>query len=142
MKEIKILNKQNIQTFGTTLNDQSELSNWLELIGEAKGKPERWVLQDSESYDPSDILETEERIDQLTEEVTSWIKLKAEYTIEIEDITEQLNKESRIKELKKLLSESDFRMTTDYFKRMSLEDQTYWDETRESWRRELRSLGV
>jgi len=106
------------------------------------GKSERWILKDSESYDPSDVLETEDRTNEITGETSSWVKLKAEYTIEIEDITEQLNKESRIKELKKLLSESDFRMTTDYFKRMSLEDQTYWDETRESWRQELRSLGV
>jgi hypothetical protein len=58
-----------------------------------------------------------------------------------EELAER-NKQNRIEELKKLLSESDFRMTTDYFKRMSLEDQTYWDETRESWREEIRSLEV
>ena len=142
MKLVRIKNKQGIIVSDNNiptdldyfLNENISINTW--------GKPERWILKDSEPYEESDILETEERIDQLTEDVTTWVKLKSEYTIEIEDITDQLNKENRIKELKKLLSESDFRMTTDYFKRMSLEDQTYWDETRESWRQELRSLGV
>jgi hypothetical protein len=79
MIEIRIYNKQNIQTFGTILNDESQLSNWLELIGEAKGKPERWVLAKelmengnpeepehwmwhSEYYEDSDVLQTEIRI--------------------------------------------------------------------------------
>jgi hypothetical protein len=142
MKLVRIKNKQGIIVSDNNiptdldyfLNENISINTW--------GKPERWILKDSEPYEESDILETEERIDQLTEDVTTWVKLKSEYTIEIEDITDQLNKENRIKELKKLLSESDFRMTTDYFKRMSLENQTYWDETRESWRQELRSLGV
>lgn len=141
MKEIKIYNKNKIQTFGAILQED-KINSWLELLGEAKGKPERWILQNSEPYEPSNILQTEERISEITGESTSWVLLKAEYTIEIEDITEQLNKENRIIELKKLLSESDFRMTTDYYKRMTPEKQTYWDDIRESWRSELRSLGV
>jgi hypothetical protein len=141
MKKVKVINYKNNLTYGTESFNPEEWINDC-VTNNYWGKPERWVLKDSEPYEESDILETEERIDQLTEDVTTWVKLKAEYTIEIEDITEQLNKENRIKELKKLLSESDFRMTTDYFKRMSLENQTYWDETRESWRQELRSLGV
>ena len=48
----------------------------------------------------------------------------------------------RVTELRKLLSDSDFRMITDYYKRMTSEDQIYWDNTRESWRSELRSLGA
>lgn len=104
-------------------------------------EPEHWMWH-SEYYEDSDVLQTEERIDEITGESTTWVKLKADYTIEIEDITEQLNKEKRITELKKLLSDSDFRMTTDYYKRMSVEDQTYWEESRDSWRTELRNLGV
>ena len=46
----------------------------------------------------------------------------------------------RVEELRKLLTDSDFRMTFDYYKRMNSEDQTYWDTTRESWRSELRGL--
>lgn len=56
-----------------------------------------------------------------------------------EEILER-QKNNRIIELRKLLSDSDFRMTTDYYKRMTPEDQTYWDTTRESWRSELREL--
>lgn len=56
-----------------------------------------------------------------------------------EEILER-QKNNRIIELKKLLSDSDFRMTTDYYKRITTEDQTYWDTTRESWRSELREL--
>jgi hypothetical protein len=141
MKKVKVINHKTNQSYGTTLENPTDWINDC-ILNNYWGKPERWILKDSESYDPSDVLENEDRIDQLTGEISSWVKLKAEYTIEIEDITDQLNKENRIRELKKLLSESDFRMTTDYFKRMSLEDQTYWDETRESWRQELRSLGV
>jgi hypothetical protein len=141
MKKVKVINYKNNLTYGTESSNPEEWINDC-IKNNYWGKPERWILQNSELYEESDVLEIEEKINEITEEVTIWIKLKAEYTIEIEDITEQLNKENRVKELKKLLSESDFRMTTDYFKRMSLEDQTYWDETRESWRQELRSLGV
>lgn len=125
-------------------------ANWSWIVKEENeiiyhtnwGLPERWVLADSEPYEPSDVLQTEERISENTGESSSWVLLKAEYSIEIEDITERLNKENRIIELKKLLSESDFRMTTDYYKRMTPEKQTYWDDIRESWRSELRTLGV
>ena len=127
------------QTIYNILEDPTEWINDC-IVNNYWGKPERWVLADSELYEPSDILQTEERIDEITSESTSWVLLRADYTIEIEDITEQLNKENRIIELKKLLSDSDFRMTTDYYKRMTTEDQTYWDTTRESWRSELREL--
>lgn len=57
-----------------------------------------------------------------------------------EEELQEKNKQMRIAELRKLLADSDFRMTTDYYKRMTTEDQTYWDTTRESWRSELREL--
>lgn len=140
MKKVIIKNKNNPlveANWNYSVKNESEI-----IYNETWGKPERWILADSESYEPSDILQTEERISENTGESSSWVLLKAEYTIEIEDITEQLNKENRITELKKLLSESDFRMTTDYYKRMTPEKQTYWDDIRESWRQELRSLEV
>lgn len=58
-----------------------------------------------------------------------------------EEIAER-DKQNRIIELKKLLSDSDFRMTTDYYKSMTPENQTYWEKSRDSWRKELRDLGV
>jgi hypothetical protein len=79
MVQVKLLNKHNIEIFKTTLNDESELSNWLDLIGKAKGRPERWVLAKelmkngdpqepehwmwhSEHYEDSDVLQTEIRV--------------------------------------------------------------------------------
>lgn len=142
MKNITIKNKKDeIISPNNLYEDPTEFINFNISIN-AWGKPERWVLADSESYEPSDILQTEDRISEITGESSSWVLLKAEYTIQIEDITERLNKENRIIELKKLLSDSDFRMTTDYYKRMTVENQTYWDDIRESWRQELRSLEV
>ena len=142
MKSIKVFNnKYNRIVADNILNNINDFIEFNISIN-AWGKLERWVLADSEPYEPSDILQTEERISENTGESSSWVLLKAEYTIEIEDITEKLNKENRIIELKKLLSESDFRMTTDYYKRMTPEKQTYWDDIRESWRQELRSLEV
>ena len=142
MKNIKVYDKEN-----KLISDENKYENENDFINHIVstnyfGKPERWVLADSDPYDPSDILQTEERISENTGESSSWVLLRAEYTIEIEDITEKLNKDNRIIELKKLLSESDFRMTTDYYKRMTPEKQTYWDDIRESWRQELRSLEV
>lgn len=143
MKLLKIKNLKTNKSFDCKLEDDS-VKPYLdrkEPLGHF-GKPERWIIADSEYYEPSDVLKTEERISDNTGESTSWVLLKAEYTIEIEDITELLNKEKRITELRKLLSDSDFRMTTDYYKRMTPENQTYWEEIRDSWRTELRNLGV
>ena len=77
MKQVKIYNKQNIQIFGANLQE-NEIDSWLQIIGEAKGKSERWVLAKelmengnpeepehwmwhSEYYEESDVLQTEER---------------------------------------------------------------------------------
>lgn len=49
------------------------------------GKPERWIIEASEAYDTSDVLETETRED--ISGLKTWVKLKAEYTIEITDVT-------------------------------------------------------
>lgn len=139
MKKVIIKNPKNSlvePNWTWYVEDESQI-----IYNETWGKPERWVIENSEPYDLSDILQKEDRINEITGESISWILLKAEYTIEIEDITDQLNKQNRIIELKKLLADSDFRMTTDYYKRMNPQDQTYWEETRESWRSELRTLG-
>lgn len=57
------------------------------------GKPERWVLHKdepmAEAYDEADVLEEEIRPN-LDGSEQKWVKLKAEYTVEIEDITAQV----------------------------------------------------
>lgn len=56
-----------------------------------------------------------------------------------EEILER-NKQMRIVELRKLLSESDFRMTADYYDSMSSSEKSEWLSKRASWRNELRTL--
>ena len=102
MKEIKIFNKQNVQIFGANL-EESEIDSWLEIIGEAKGLPERWVqakelmengnpnepehwVWHSEHYEDSDVLQTEEKVNEVTGEKNTWVLLKAEYTVEVVDL--------------------------------------------------------
>lgn len=57
----------------------------------AWGKPERWVLHKdesmSEAYDEADVLE--EKIEEYDARSVKMVKLKAEYTIEIEDISKE-----------------------------------------------------
>ena len=131
MKNIKIFNKYNIQTFEANL-EESEIPSWLELIGDTKGKPERWILENSESYDQSDILETEERffntgvINQnedgtFTSEKTceTWVKLRADYTIEIIDLESDYDW---------LLSECHRKRVAEYPPITELGDALYWKE--------------
>jgi hypothetical protein len=61
------------------------------------GKPERWQLYKdepmAEAYDDADVLEEEIRPN-LDGSEQKWVKLKAEYTVEIEDITAQVAQEA------------------------------------------------
>lgn len=59
-----------------------------------------------------------------------------------QDKLNKLNNEKRIKELQTLLSDSDFRMSKDYFEQMSAQDQDKWTKQRKSWRDEIRSLNA
>ena len=52
-------------------------------------------------------------------------------------ILDKINTENKIAELKKLLSDSDFRMTQDYYSTMSNEQKLYWTNNRQSWREEI-----
>ena len=46
----------------------------------------------------------------------------------------------RVTELKKLLADSDFRVTHDYYESLSTTEKQHWVSSRASWRNELRSL--
>ena len=137
------------------IDEETKLLERIEECRHLYGKPERWILANSESYEPTDVLQTEERtfsytvqelnelghtVEVAKERSETWVLLRAEYTIEIEDITEALKNEARINELKQLLAESDYRMTTDYYAAMSVADQTKWTSDRAAWRTELRNL--
>lgn len=53
---------------------------------------------------------------------------------------QEKNKQTRIIELRNLLSDSDFRVAPDYFAELPQSEQTKWVSTRSAWRNELRTL--
>lgn len=88
------------------------------------GKPERWVPA-SEPHDPADVLETEQRevqpavpaqldeqgnvvVPEVLAVMQDWVKLRAEYTVEIEDITAQLEQEHINREALEYLASTDW----------------------------------
>jgi len=106
MKNIRIRDKQN--KIISDLNHYENENDFLDLIISTNyfGKSERWVLQNSEPYETSDILETEERkksytvseinelghtVEVIKEEIEVWVKLKADYSIEIIDLSQDYN---------------------------------------------------
>ena len=93
MKNIIIRNKAGVQTHGAQMEDPSAWIAQCEAVN-AWGKPERWQPEKNgdsfpsvPSYDPADVIDSEDRPDSITGELVHWVKLKAEYTIEITDIT-------------------------------------------------------
>lgn len=105
MKKVTIKNKADIVGWGAQMEDPTA---WIAecVTGNAWGKPERWVLHKdelgAEAYDDADVLE--EKTEEVTHSVVAgdgessalvtsqkWVKLKAEYTVEIEDITNEYN---------------------------------------------------
>jgi hypothetical protein len=91
MKKVTIKNKLGIAGWGAEMADPTA---WIAecVASNAWGKPEHWVLHKdepmAEDYDEADVLEEEMR-DTLDGVAQKWVKLKAEYTVEIEDITAQ-----------------------------------------------------
>ena len=74
------------------------------------GKPERWVLHKdepmAEAYDDADVLE--EKIEQVDGLDVKHVKLKAEYTVEIEDITAQVEQQRVNQEALAYLASTDW----------------------------------
>jgi hypothetical protein len=106
MIKYTIKNKQNIET-NSWLSDFSDASHYEPCFG----KPERWVLHKdepmAEGYDEADVLE-ERIVDDLLGSSHKEVKLKAEYTIEIEDITAQVEQEKINAEALAYLASTDF----------------------------------
>jgi hypothetical protein len=114
MKKIKVTSLKTLEVWGGQIEDPTA---WIaECVAvNAWGKPERWVLHKdepmAEAYDDADVLE--ERTDEIQPAVEAVlddqgvevspaipavtqkkVKLKAEYTVEIEDITAQVAQEA------------------------------------------------
>ena len=156
MKNVKVYNKQN--ELVSDLNHYEDPTEFINHVVSTNyfGKPQRWVrakeilvngtieepesvLWHSEHYEDVDVLDTEDR-DNGSGSLVKYVLLRADYTVEVQDVTEQLNKERRVSELKVLLSESDFRVAPDYFAELPQSEQTKWVSTRSAWRNELRTL--
>lgn len=90
MKKVIVKNISGIQTHGAEMEDPQM---WIDSCIKQNlwGKPERWVLHKdesmSEAYDETDVLE--EKIEEHDARSVKMVKLKAEYTIEIEDISKE-----------------------------------------------------
>ncbi len=95
MKKVTIKNLVGEITHGATME---EPASWIAacVSSNAWGLPERWVLHKDEvgaiPYDESHVLASETRTAPVAAEggpevSTVWVKLKATYTVEIEDIT-------------------------------------------------------
>lgn len=93
MKKVIIKNKQEVNTHGAEMLDPTE---WIAycVANNSWGLPERIVDDVEGNYDPADVLEhIETVVEEATEEVPAVIKkqvkLKAEYIIEIVDISQE-----------------------------------------------------
>lgn len=90
MKKVIVKNLADVQTHGA---EMTEPQAWVAecVASNAWGLPERWVPA-QEDIDPADILESEMRevkpaTDDAPAEMQEWVKLRAEYQIEIVDIS-------------------------------------------------------
>jgi len=141
MKNITVKDKQgNLLSDLNIYETEEQIQEFIRINREHNvfGRSERWIPEFSEEYSNEDIIGTKVEIENEVE--ITYVLLRADYTIQIEDATAKLANENRITELKKLLAESDFRMTNDYYNEMSEMNKTFWTNERCSWRSELRSL--
>jgi hypothetical protein len=96
MKKIIIKDSKGLIKAGTEMADPTA---WIAecVASDAWGKPERWVLHKdepmAEAYDDADVI-AEEIVESTDGPAQKMVKLKAEYTVEIEDITAQVAQEA------------------------------------------------
>lgn len=128
MKKVIIKNKEGQQTHGAEMLDPQA---WIAdgIAGNWWGKPERWVLHKdepmAEGYDEADVLEERvvedyPSIDAVMDDTGAIVqeavpakthkevKLRAEYTIEILDISAQVNQENQNADALAYLSSTDW----------------------------------
>ena len=95
MKKVTIKNKQGVMGWGAEMLDPT---HWIAdcVASNAWGFPERWVLHKDEpmalDYDEADVLE-ERIVDGIDGTSRKEVKLKAEYLVEIEDISAKVEQE-------------------------------------------------
>jgi len=123
MKKVIVRNLAGIQTHGAQMEDPQP---WIDacVAQNGWGRSERWIPA-SEAHDPADVLETEQRevqpavpaqldeqsnvvVPEVPAVMQEWVKLGAEYTIEIEDVTAQLEQERINREALEYLASTDW----------------------------------
>jgi hypothetical protein len=110
MKKVSIKNKMGIIGWEATMEDPTE---WIANLVAVNywGQPERWVLHKDEpmakAYDEADVLE-ERIVDGLDGASHKEVKLKAEYLVEIEDISAQVEQERINAEALEYLASTDW----------------------------------
>jgi hypothetical protein len=96
--------------YTSKIDDFSEVIA-LNSVSEKWGKPEHWVLHKDEpmaqAYDDADVLEEEMR-DTLDGVAQKWVKLKAQYTVEVTDISAQVVQDAINAEALAYLSSTDW----------------------------------
>lgn len=107
MKRVKITNYVKNEKFGADFEDPTA---WIaqEVANNSWGLPDRW-LPDSPLNPLSDEEKAKATDTRVVDEVTEYF-FPAEYTIEIEDITAQLEQEKANAEALKYLAETDWLM--------------------------------
>lgn len=128
MKKVSIKNKQNVIGWGAEMLDPTQ---WIAdcIASNAWGKPERWVLHKDESmaeaYDEADVLE--ERIvedmpamdavmddagaivqEAIPARTHKEVKLRSEYTVEIDDISAMVELQNLSTEALRYLESTDW----------------------------------
>jgi hypothetical protein len=89
MKRVTIKNLAGQETHGALIEDPTD---WIASCVAANcwGLPERWTLHKDESlaqpYDESDVIAEETR-ELLLGKTAKYVKLRATYTVEVEDVT-------------------------------------------------------
>jgi hypothetical protein len=86
------------------IND-GEVIDGLHLLGH--GLPERVVHDVQGAYNEEDVIDKLESINEFNE-IVKQVKLKAEYTVEVEDITAKLAQEQINKEAQEYLDSTDW----------------------------------
>lgn len=110
MKKVIVKNKNGLIGWGAEMLDPTQ---WIAdcVASNAWGKPERWVLHKdepmAEAYDEADVLE-ERIVDGLDGASHKEVKLKVEYTVEIEDISAQVEQERINAEALEYLASTDW----------------------------------
>ena len=132
MKNIKVYNKKNeLISDHNHYQNENDFINFM-ISNNYFGKPQRWILENSESYDSEDVLNEESRkietgiVNQNPDGsfssqlmIERWVLLKSDYRFEVQDLDTDYDW---------LLSECHRKRKEEYPPLSELGDALYWKE--------------